>query len=40
MSARSLKLLDGRHGLEKFSIFIVHSKEKIAKLALGIGISS
>ena len=40
MSARSVKILDYRLGLEKFSIFIVHLKDKIAKLALGIGISA
>ena len=40
MSARSVKLFAYRLGLEKFSIFMVHLKEKVAKLALGIGISS
>jgi hypothetical protein len=40
MGARSVKLLDYRLGLEKFRLFIVHLKEKVAKLTLGIGISS
>ena len=40
MSARSVKLFAYRLGLENFSIFMVHLKEKIVKLALGIGISS
>jgi hypothetical protein len=39
MSARSEKIRGNRLGFEKFSRFIVHLKEKVAKLALGIGIS-
>jgi hypothetical protein len=39
MSARSVKIMDGRLGSERFIIFMVLLKENAAKLALRIRIS-
>jgi len=39
MSARSVKIMDGRGGLERFIIFMVLLKENTAKLTLRIRIS-